>query len=167
MVNLDHINSLPEAQAGAAFLKCCGARRWAEQMTARRPFADEANLLESARSFWRGLDRADWLEAFAAHPKIGESELKKKFAGTAAWAASEQAGVAGSPDEVLKGLAEGNRAYEAKFGYIFIVCATGKSAAEMLALLRQRLPNEPDQELAIAAAEQEKITILRLQKMSA
>jgi 2-oxo-4-hydroxy-4-carboxy-5-ureidoimidazoline decarboxylase len=161
-----HINALAERDACAAFLKCCGAKRWAQEMAARRPYGSDLELLESARHIIQTLARTDWLEAFAAHPKIGAADLKKKFAGTAAWAAAEQAGVAGAPEDVLQALADGNRAYEAKFGYIFIVCASGKSAGEMLALLSQRLHNSPDDELQIAACEQEKITLLRLQKMA-
>src|SRR5262249_5689370 len=108
----------------------------------------------------------DWLEAFAAHPRIGAVEsLRKKFATTAAWAAGEQAGVAGAPETVLQALADGNRRYEGRFGHIFIVCATGKNAARTLARLEQRLANAPGEELRVAAAEQAKITRLRLEKL--
>jgi 2-oxo-4-hydroxy-4-carboxy-5-ureidoimidazoline decarboxylase len=135
-------------------------------MTARRPFRHEADLFGAADQIWRGLTRADWLEAFASHPKIGDLDsLRTKFATTGAWAAGEQAGVAGAAEAVLQSLADGNAAYEAKFGYIFIVCASGKTAEEMLALLRQRLVNDPDEELRIAAAEQMKITCSRLAKL--
>jgi 2-oxo-4-hydroxy-4-carboxy-5-ureidoimidazoline decarboxylase len=166
MIDLDYINSLAEPEAKAAFLKCCGAPRWAERMARRRPYRSEPELLESARQIWRTLERADWLQAFDAHPKIGEGDLKGKFAKTAAWSAAEQAGLAGAPDALLQALADGNRAYEARFGYIFIVCASGKTAAEMLALLEQRLKSNPEDELHVAALEQEKITFLRLQKMT-
>ena len=109
---------------------------------------------------------ADWLEAFAAHPRIGDLDaLRKKFASTANWCAGEQAGVAAADEAVLTALADGNRAYEARFGYIFIVCATGKSAAEMLAILTARLANDPEVELKVATAEQAKITRLRLEKL--
>jgi 2-oxo-4-hydroxy-4-carboxy-5-ureidoimidazoline decarboxylase len=166
MIDLDYINSLAEPEARAAFLKCCGAPRWAERMAQLRPYKSEPELLESARQIWRALERADWLQAFAAHPKIGEGDLQRKFAKTAAWAAAEQAGVAVAPDTLLQALADGNRAYEAAFGYIFIVCASGKSAGEMFALLEQRLKSSPEEELQRAALEQEKITLLRLQKMT-
>ncbi len=166
MVNLEQINSWTEAEARAAFLLCCGAMRWAERMTARRPFRQSDELLEAAEQIWNGLGREDWLEAFAAHPKIGDLDaLRVKFGSTAAWAATEQGGVAAASESILLALAEGNRAYEAKFGYIFIVCATGKTAPEMLVLLQQRLNNVPEKELAIAAAEQAKITRIRLQKL--
>ena len=166
-MNLDQLHAWSEPEARAALLRCCGATRWAEQMTARRPFQDEAEVFAIAEQVWQDLDWADWLEAFAVHPKIGDlASLRTKFAQTGAWAAGEQAGVAGASEAVLQALAEGNAAYEAKFGYIFIVCATGKTATEMLALLQQRLRNDPERELVIAGAEQMKITRLRLEKLS-
>ncbi len=166
MIHLDRINSWSDAEAREAFLRCCGARRWAEAMAARRPFADEDALYAAAEACDRGLTRDDWLEAFAAHPRIGDLDgLRKKFAATAAWAAGEQAGVGGAPDALLQALAEGNELYEAKFGHLFIVCATGRNAAEMLALLEQRLANDAETELRIAASEQAKITRLRLEKL--
>jgi 2-oxo-4-hydroxy-4-carboxy-5-ureidoimidazoline decarboxylase len=165
-VNVAALNALPPADARAALLRCCGSRRWADALLARRPFAAAADLLAAAGAIWAGLAPADWLEAFAAHPRIGDLDgLKKKYAATADWSANEQAGVAGAADDVLRELAEGNRRYEERFGHIFIVCATGKTAAEMLHLLRQRLPNAPADELQIAAAEQMKITRLRLEKL--
>jgi OHCU decarboxylase len=167
MINLERINSWSAAEVKAAFLKCCGSRRWAGQMAARRPFANEDALYGAATEVERGLSRADWLEAFAAHPRIGDMEsLRKKFANTAVWASGEQAGVAGAPEPVLQALAEGNQKYQTKFGHIFIVCATGRSAVEMLALLEQRLSNDPEVEFRIAAAEQAKITRLRLEKLA-
>jgi 2-oxo-4-hydroxy-4-carboxy-5-ureidoimidazoline decarboxylase len=166
MSPLDIINESPEADARAALLRCCGSRRWAEVMLSRRPFAAAAELYAAADEFWAGLGRADWLEAFAAHPRIGDLDsLRRKFAATATWSAGEQAGVAGAADEVLRELAEGNRRYEERFGHIFIICATGKTAPELLQALRERLQNMPDEELAIAAAEQAKITRLRLEKL--
>jgi 2-oxo-4-hydroxy-4-carboxy-5-ureidoimidazoline decarboxylase len=135
-------------------------------MTNRRHFSSDAELHAVAGEQWAALNRDDWLEAFVAHPRIGDVEaLRRKFASTAAWCASEQAGAANAANEVLHSLAEGNHAYEAKFGYIFIVCATGKTAEEMLAILRARLPNDPDTEIHLAAAEQAKITRLRLEKL--
>jgi 2-oxo-4-hydroxy-4-carboxy-5-ureidoimidazoline decarboxylase len=165
-VNLGLINSWSATEARAALLRCCGARRWAEQMAAGRPFTDTAELCAAAREAWRGLAREDWLEAFAAHPKIGDQRASGgNHASTAGWSAQEQGGVAGAPQATLRALAEGNRRYEAKFGHTFIVCATAKTAAEMLALLEERLSNDPDEELLVAAGEQEKITLLRLQKL--
>jgi OHCU decarboxylase len=163
MIPIAWINQLSDPEACAAFLKCCGAQRWARQMAARRPYRDEAELLDAARGSWRDLAAADWREAFAAHPQIGERAVRSST--TAAWSAGEQAGVTDAADATRVALAEENRRYQAKFGWIFIVCATGKSADEMLALLGQRLHNDPAVELGIAAAEQEKITLLRLQKL--
>ena len=134
-------------------------------MTARRPYVDETQLLIIAREVWHDLPAADWLQAFAAHPQIGAKP--SPFSKTAAWSAGEQAGVAHAADATRTALADANRRYQEKFGWIFVVCATGKSADEMLTLLRQRVDNDPAEELRIAAAEQEKITLLRLHKLTA
>ena len=145
---------------------CCGSRRWVDRMLARRPFGSRVDLLTAARDEWNVLESADWREAFAHHPKIGDRDaLAARFPATHELSAREQAGIAGATAAVLDALAEGNRRYEEKFGYVFIVCATGKSANEMLALLEARLPNDEATELRIAAAEQAKITELRLQKL--
>jgi OHCU decarboxylase len=164
MIDVAWLNALSEEDALEAFLTCCGARRWAEQMTARCPYVDEAQLLTIAREVWRDLEAADWLQAFAAHPQIGEKPSQSSK--TAAWSAGEQAGVANAADATRTALAAANRRYREKFGWIFIVCATGKSAEEMLTWLRQRLDNDPAEELRIAATEQEKITLLRLHKFN-
>jgi 2-oxo-4-hydroxy-4-carboxy-5-ureidoimidazoline decarboxylase len=166
-MNLAGINAWPDDQAIAAFRRCCGSNRWSQRMARLRPFDCEAAVFEAAERTWWGLDRADWLEAFAAHPRIGDRDaLRAQFAATAAWSAREQSGVDGAAEDVLQALAEANTRYHERFGYIFIVCATGKTAAEMLALLRERLSNEPGREIAVAAAEQAKITRLRLEKLS-
>jgi 2-oxo-4-hydroxy-4-carboxy-5-ureidoimidazoline decarboxylase len=142
---------------------CCGSARWVERMTARRPFGGREALLAAARDEWFALTPADWREAFDHHPRIGDRDaLRRRFAATRRLSENEQAGVDGAPEEVLTALAEGNRAYEDRFGYIFIVCATGRSAGEMLALLRARIANDPDTEIRIAAEEQARITELRL-----
>jgi 2-oxo-4-hydroxy-4-carboxy-5-ureidoimidazoline decarboxylase len=165
-MSLEQINTWTTAEAQAALVHCCGSSRWAERLTASRPFASAQDLFDAAERIWDGLDREHWLEAFAAHPKIGDLDaLRARFSNAAAWSVAEQAGVAGAADAVLQNLARGNRLYEAKFGYIFIVCAIGKTAAEMLALLQERLKNNPQRELLIAAGEQAKITRLRLQKL--
>jgi 2-oxo-4-hydroxy-4-carboxy-5-ureidoimidazoline decarboxylase len=165
-MNLDRINAWTADEAIAGFRRCCGSTRWAEAMASLRPYASEAALRDAAERTWRSLPRTDWLEAFAAHPKIGDLDaLRARFAATAGWSALEQAGVAGASEEVLRALAGGNRLYEERFGYIFIVCATGKTAGEMLELLRRRLPNDPAEEIANAAAEQAAITRLRLEKI--
>ena len=166
MSGLGHLNSLPRDAALAALARCCGASAWAVAMLDERPFADEAALFEAAERAWAALPPEDRLEAFRHHPRIGElSALREKFASTAGWAAGEQAGAAAASEETLRALAEGNAEYERRFGYLFIVCATGRSAAEMLALLRARLGNPPVEELAVASAEQARITRLRLEKL--
>ena len=133
LMQLADLNALDEEAAASAFLRCCGSSRWAGAMAAARPFVSEEAMRAQADATWRSLDRADWLEAFAAHPKIGAGSAGG--AGTADWSQREQAGVAGAEDAALRRLAEGNRDYQTRFGYMFIVCATGKTAAEMLALL--------------------------------
>jgi 2-oxo-4-hydroxy-4-carboxy-5-ureidoimidazoline decarboxylase len=142
---------------------CCGATRWVDRMVARRPFGSSARLLASARDEWFALGEADWREAFAHHPKVGDRDaLGRPFPATAHMSEREQAGVSGATDDVLDALAERNREYERRFGYIFIVCASGKTADEMLARLRARLTNDPATEIRIAAEEQARITELRL-----
>ncbi|MEA2632199.1 MAG: 2-oxo-4-hydroxy-4-carboxy-5-ureidoimidazoline decarboxylase [Chloroflexota bacterium] len=165
-MNLDRVNAWTADEARAEFRRCCGSARWAETMESLRPYASEAALLDAAERTWRDLPRIDRLEAFSAHPRIGDLDaLRARFAATADWSAQEQGGVAGAPEEVLRGLVEGNRQYEERFGYLFLVCATGKSAAAMLELLRGRLSNDPDEEIANAAAEQAAIMRLRLERM--
>lgn len=167
-MNLQMFNQLDNEPAVDELLRCCGSLRWATIMASSRPFQSEQDLYDAAERVWKSLTREDWLEAFGHHPRIGDVEsLKSKFASTRTWASNEQAGAAVATDELLVALAEGNRAYEERFGYIFIVCATGKSADEMLALLRDRLDNDPKAELPVAAREQSKITRLRLEKLLA
>jgi 2-oxo-4-hydroxy-4-carboxy-5-ureidoimidazoline decarboxylase len=158
------LNALDPDAAAAALRRCCGAERWVQQLLSARPFVSTAALQERALRIWNGLGAQDYLEAFSHHPQIGENldELRKRFAATHTLSAREQAGVNGADESTLLALRAGNRSYRERFGHIFIVCATGKSASEMLALLQQRLDNEPAAELAIAAAEQAKITRLRL-----
>ena len=165
-MNLDVFNRLSTDEAMRDLLRCCGSRRWAQAVAAQRPMANAALLFTAADEVWWKLDRADWLEAFTHHPKIGDIDsLRAKFASTKDWASGEQSGVNAAGEDVLRGLADGNRDYEKRFGYIFIVCATGKSAQEMLTLLKERLKNDADQELRIAAGEQAKITKIRLEKL--
>lgn len=165
-MNFTELNNASRDQAIDAFLKCCSSQRWAEKMTDRRPFNSREELYRFADTFWWNLSNHDWQEAFAGHPKIGDLEsLREKYASTRDWAGGEQSGVEEASEEVLQRLARGNQLYEEKFGYIFIVCATGKSAAEMLELLESRLENEPGDEIKIAAEEQRKITQLRLEKL--
>ncbi len=170
-MNISYINSLSIEDAREALTRCCGSEGWVSGMLKELPFRDESHLSRAAEQIWHSLRPEDWKEAFLHHPKIGEiSALREKFANinapdTSAWASGEQARVNEASEEVLVKLAEGNALYEAKFGYIFIVCATGKSAAEMLALLDGRINNDAESELRIAAGEQHKITLLRLKKL--
>jgi allantoinase len=163
----EHLNPLAEDALRAELTKCCASERWVDRMVVERPYTiNNQFFLRDAADFWWCMDREDWLEAFAAHPKIGDVEsLRAKFGNTRGWASGEQAGVAGAAETTLQRLSQLNREYEAKFGYIFIVYATGKTADEMLAILESRLPNDPETELKIAAGEQLKITQLRLQKL--
>jgi 2-oxo-4-hydroxy-4-carboxy-5-ureidoimidazoline decarboxylase len=142
---------------------CCGSERWVERMMHSRPFASRETALAAARDVWLSLDETDWREAFSRHPKIGDRDaLQRRFPESHQLSAREQAGVDGAHEDVLGELASRNREYEARFGYIFIVCATGKSAGEMLVLLRERLTHSPADEIRVAAGEQAKITALRL-----
>ena len=165
-MTLQELNGLPDDSAREELLRCCGCARWADLTLSRRPFASRAAALAAAAAAWAETGERDWLEAFAHHPRIGGKDaLRAKFAATKAWAQGEQAAVAAADERTLDALAKGNADYEAKFGFIFIVCATGKSAAEMLALLNKRLPNDRSAELKIAAGEQAKITKIRLEKL--
>ena len=164
--DLEWFNSISDDEALKEFLSCCGSKRWASQMVKWRPFDNVDQLKEHARDIWWKLEAADWLEAFRSHPKIGERQAEANASQKAQyWSGQEQSGVHDAARETLDSIADLNQEYEAKFGYIFIVCATGKSSEEMLAILRQRLKNGPDDELRIAANEQAKITELRLRKM--
>lgn len=166
--NPERLNSLSTSEAETEFLKCCGSRRWAQRMIASRPFANWDDLSSKADQVWWSLDAADWLEAFHSHPKIGEKKAAAAVAHEAQkWSEDEQSGISNSTQQTLEELAELNREYEATFGYIFIVCASGKSSEEMLAMLRARLKNPAEDELRVAAAEQAKITQLRLRKLLA
>lgn len=161
------LDALAVPGARAALGRCCGSTRWVAGMLARRPFGSGGALSESALEVWSALGRDDYLEAFAEHPPIGEaSVLSARLAATAGWSSREQSGVNAAAQATLAALAAGNRAYRERFGYTFIVCATGKSADEMLALLLSRLDNDADTELFTAAAEQAKITLLRLEKLA-
>jgi OHCU decarboxylase len=179
-MRLDDLNALDADAAAGELLRCCGSSRWARRMAASRPFASPETMVVVADTCWGALDQADWLEAFAAHPRIGAGKARGaggagRAGGTgaegglggprASWSEQEQAGVADAAEGLLLRLADANRHYEARFGYIFIVCASGKSAAEMLDMLERRMGNDPETEMHIAANEQRKITRLRLMKL--
>jgi len=167
-MHLDDLNALDAAAASRELLRCCGSTRWADRMAAARPFRDFPTLADSADRIWWQLERADWLEAFAAHPRIGAGGAGSSGeAGPERWSAQEQSGAAGASRDVAESLATANSEYASRFGYVFIICATGKSAAEMLEALEGRLGQSPEQELRIAAEEQRKITRLRLSKLLA
>jgi 2-oxo-4-hydroxy-4-carboxy-5-ureidoimidazoline decarboxylase len=160
---LDHAH---REDASALLMACCGSSQWVERMLGRRPFGSRAALLAAAREEWFDLSSDDWREAFGHHPKIGDAgALRTRFAATRHLSEREQAGVAGATEEMIKALAEGNRAYEQKFGFIFIVCASGRKAGEMLDLLQTRLRNDPPAEILIAAEEQAQITARRLEAL--
>jgi OHCU decarboxylase len=162
---LDQLNAMPAAEAEAAFLQCCGSTKWAQKMTQKRPYRDFRELCKAADRVWLPLRREDWLEAFSRHPKIGERDAAKPAGRHAReWSQQEQSSAVRASQDVLAGLAAANREYSEKFGYIFIVCASGKTSEEILALLKQRLQNDANAELRIAAEEQRQITRLRLEK---
>lgn len=163
---LEWLNSLTADEAATELLQCCGSKRWAREIANARPYATLETLLAKSHDTWWSLDPSDWLEAFRSHPKIGEKKAADKVsAQSQQWSGQEQSGVANASHDTVASLAALNEEYEQKFGYIFIICATGKTSAEMLSALRERLQHDPASELPIAAAEQGKITELRLKKL--
>lgn len=167
-MTLAELNVLPRYRAEEELLKCCASPAWARGMARRRPFASMERLLQAAGEIWWRLDPTDWMEAFQAHPQIGQrSSAAHTSAQAQAWSAREQAGMNRAGIGVTMDLEQANQEYLGKFGYIFIVCASGKSAGEMLAMLRSRLTNAPDAEIRVAAEEQNKITRLRLGRLLA
>ena len=157
-------NKADAATALDAMIACCGARRWAEAMIALRPIASIVELSEAADRIWSTMDEADWLEAFACHPRIGERKAAHSTAQSAAWSRAEQASTDSATERLLAELAEGNALYEQRFGFTYIVCATGKSAEEMLAILNRRLASDRATELREAAEQQRQIMQIRLGK---
>lgn len=167
-MTLHELNTLNQEQLKKQLTQCCGSSTWVKKMLPFIPADDIVELLEDAEEQWYQCTEEDWKEAFTHHPKIGDMEaLKKKFAVTAQWASGEQSSVSQASQQIMEALAEGNRLYEEKFGYIFIVCATGRSAEKMLSVLRSRLSNKPEDEIKIAMEEQNMITKLRLEKLLA
>lgn len=160
------LNTADDAAGSKMLLQCCTSEAWIAGLLKLRPFTSPEALHHAADQAWQGLQEKDYLQSFDGHPKIGDVDsLKAKYATSKALAAGEQALVDSASDELINALASGNTAYEKKFGFIFIVCASGKSASEMLALLEARLPNSREQELQNAAEEQRKIFHLRLDKL--
>lgn len=163
IAEFDH---LPLDQKKEMLFKCCGSKAWVKGMLGIFPVQDLIDLFENAEEQWYDCNPADWLEAFDHHPKIGDlSAIQKKFSKTAIYTAEEQSGVDDTPQDILEELIKYNEEYEENFGYIFIVYATGKSAEEMLAILKSRINNDPHEELLIAAGEQDRITKNRLEKL--
>ena len=165
-MTLEELNHLPDAEAAQALRACCGAHRWVNGMLERRPFRSVDDALAAADDIWSSLGEPDWLEAFSHHPRIGERRAAvTQDARGSQWSSSEQDDVARSAEATRDALAEINRAYEEKFGHIYLVCASGKSADELLAIARRRLHNDPAHERRVAADEQRQITRLRLIKL--
>jgi 2-oxo-4-hydroxy-4-carboxy-5-ureidoimidazoline decarboxylase len=157
-------NEAGPASALVTMLACCGARRWAEAMVALRPLSSVESLTLTADEVWSTMKEPDWKEAFACHPRIGERSVPRATGQSAAWSQQEQSSAAGAAQQTLTDLAEGNARYEQRFGFTCIVCATGKSAEEMLTILQRRLANDRDAELREAAGQQRQIMQIRLGK---
>lgn len=157
-------NEMDEASALDAMLACCASRRWAAALTTARPIASEAELYAAADRAWNTMSEPDWLEAFSSHPRIGERRVAHSSAQSSAWSRQEQSSAESAPQFVLAQLAEANARYQDKFGFNYIVCATGKSAEEMLSILRRRLDNHRSSELREAAEQQRQIMQIRLRK---
>jgi OHCU decarboxylase len=158
-------NLLPPDEALSKLIPCCGSKAWAHAMVGLRPLADQDTLLRASSEIWRGLTPSDWMEAFHSHPRIGETRASQPpSAQSAAWSVQEQRNVTDTDITAKAALADANRAYEQRFNRIFIVCATGKSAPQILAIIQQRLNNDADTELYEAAEQQRQITELRLKK---
>ncbi len=180
-MHLDAFNTLDEESAARELRRCCGSTRWVESMTRARPFPSAEAMADIGDAVWMSLGPADWLEAFAAHPRIGETRPRESGglaapklgggtpgeggSGGLSWEEQEQSGTRSATEKVKERLAARNRQYEARFGYIFIVCATGKTVEEMLATVEDRLQNDSQEELRIAAEEQRQITRLRIGKL--
>ncbi len=166
-MDLIQFNKLPLDQAKEKLFNCCGSTSWVEKLSKHFPFENEMTLFNQAREIWYSeCNNADYLEAFQHHPKIGDVDsLKKKFANTSDWAGNEQSGVNTAAEKTIQELASFNESYFIKNDYIFIVCATGKSASEMLQLLKVRHEHSREEEMNIAMGEQFKITLIRLKKL--
>jgi 2-oxo-4-hydroxy-4-carboxy-5-ureidoimidazoline decarboxylase len=165
-MSLQEINTADKKRAYQLFESCCCAPNWVDKMIAARPFTDQTTLLAEAKIIWQNLTETDYLAAFEGHPQIGDiSTLQDKYANTSSTAGHEQSGMSSAQESVIDAMFTLNKAYLAKFGFIFIVFASGKSAEQMLALLKARIDNDRDTELTIAASEQAKITANRLEKL--
>lgn len=167
-MTIEELNKLSRQEVFEVLFKCCSSKVWSQNVSDFKPYKDKEELLKLSDMVWMSCENDEVFEAFSHHPKIGDlTSLEKKFASTKEWASEEQAGVNVASSTTLEELAKANGEYEQKFGYTFIVCATGKTADEMLSLLLRRLMNDPDTEYRIAKAEQNKITHIRLDKLIA
>lgn len=167
-MTLEELNQLSPEELTIQLTNCCAAKNWVKGMVSVAPFKSEAILMSAASRIWQALGHLDFLAAFEGHPRIGDvTTLKKKFVETKKIASNEQSGMQTASDRVIHRMKALNDAYFEKFGFIFIVCATGKSASQMLNLLEQRIDNDYESEIEIAAAEQMKITEIRLKKLLA
>lgn len=171
-MTLDELNEDPLFDVAKRLRSACASRAWIEGMSASRPFDDLAEVLCEAERIWWTLDESDWMEAFAAHPRIGDSPAADVTSSpdedeAASFSRSEQSGMANAGPAVRARLTAANQAYEKRYGFVYLVCATDKSAEEMLDQCLRRLGSELHEELRVAAAEQVKITRLRLEKMLA
>jgi OHCU decarboxylase len=165
---LERLNDADDEEAESMFRDCCGSMEWARRMAKSRPFMSESELIDAGAAIWNELPGKDWLDAFSAHPKIGETKSAlTQQEQSAEWSRGEQSEMHLADDALRRELSAANRAYADKFGFIFIVCATGKSAGEMLELCHDRLDNDRATEIANAATEQQKITEIRLRKLLA
>lgn len=165
-MTVDELNALSDSDASELFRSCCGSSRWVNDMVAARPFDSAQSVMAISDEVWSKAQTPDWHEAFSHHPRIGETKAAAAQTSRAAgWSSSEQGAVSGSSAIVQQQLADVNRQYESRFGHIYIVCATGKSAEQMLVIARQRLSNDVETELRVAAGEQGKITRLRLERI--
>lgn len=165
-ISVHQLDAMAEGDAADLLRSCCGSSHWVDAMVVRRPFRSPDALFAAADEVWAACSARDWLEAFDHHPRIGANcgaAVQSERAAT--WSAGEQSGLRSAAVTVQDELAEVNRAYEARFGHIYVVCATGKSAEEMLTIAQARMTNDPETELRVAAEEQRKITEIRLRKL--
>jgi 2-oxo-4-hydroxy-4-carboxy-5-ureidoimidazoline decarboxylase len=163
MTALADWNQLPHPAALPPVLACCGSRAFADAVVRARPFPDVDTLLTKADTIWWSLGKSDWLEAFACHPRIGESAANASHQ-FSAWSAEEQSKARTAASSVLGSISEKNREYEARHGFIYIACASGKSADELLAILDRRIGNSTEHEIKEAAEQQRQITHIRIRK---
>jgi len=163
-VTLQAWNVSPESEAVAALMNCCAAQRWAHVLASQRPFASEDALFKAADEVWATMQQEDWMQAFRAHPRIGERKAVHASAQSSAWSRQEQASAGASEERILAALARCQVRYESEFGFPFIICATGKSADDILTILGRRLDGYPQDELREAAEQQRQITQIRLRK---